>query len=362
MNTLKKTPFYNFHSALQAKISPFAGYEMPVYYNSIVAEHNHVRQAAGVFDVSHMGEFIIEGAQSLQLLQKITINDVSVLIPGKAQYSCLINEQAGVIDDLIIYCLVASERYMLVVNASNIIKDWHWIEKQALGFDVSLTNISEETCLLAVQGPKVTQLLTPYLNFNLADLPYYHFKIANILGIKDIIISHTGYTGAGGVELYFKNEADNAAKLWNLLTKDLQIPPIGLGARDSLRLEKGYCLYGHELNDNITPLEAGLGWITKFNKDFIGSDILKQQKQAGVTQKLVGLWMLDKSIPRQGYHLLNAAGTVIGSITSGTMSPILQKGIALGYVDIAYSKLESSIFVNIRNQAMPAQIVKLPFV
>ncbi len=357
MDSLKTTPFTEIHKMLGAKMVPFAGYLMPVQYGGLIEEHLAVRKRAGMFDVSHMGEFFVEGPDALALLQKTTSNDVSKLSPGKVQYSCLPNYTGGIVDDLLVYNL-AKDSYMLVVNASNMEKDFDWLQQNAQGLDVQLKNLSNDFALLAVQGPEVASLLQPLTKANLLEIPYYHFEIAEFAGIPNVIISATGYTGAGGFELYVKNES--AEPLWHAIS-NLQIPPAGLGARDTLRLEKAFCLYGNDINDETSPLEAGLGWITKFNKDFINSEALKNQKDSGLNKKLVGFEMIDRGIPRQHYLILDKEGQKIGEVTSGTQSPSLNKAIGLGYVEINHSAIGSEIFVEIRNKAVKAMVVKTPF-
>ncbi len=353
---LKKTSLYKKHIEANAKIVPFAGYEMPVTYMGLNQEHLAVRNSAGMFDVSHMGEFILEGDKALDLIQSITSNDASVLVRGKAQYSCLPNDKGGIVDDLIIYCL-DKNKYLLVVNASNMQKDWNWISKHN-SYGVKMTDISEQTSLIAVQGPNATAIVQKLTNTKLSDIPYYHFAIGEVCGVQDVIISNTGYTGAGGLELYVPNMA--AEKIWNELAK-LNVVPCGLGARDTLRLEMGFCLYGNDINDTTSPLEAGLGWITKFNKDFTSKDIFLTQKEKGVTKKLIGFEMIERGIPRQHYPIADASGNIIGEVTSGTQSPSLNKGIGLGYVKTEFSKIDSEIFIIIREKPIKAKVVKLPF-
>lgn len=339
---------------------PFAGYNMPVQYTGVNEEHNTVRTSVGVFDVSHMGEFILKGKQAIDLLQKVTSNDVSALTPGKVQYSCLPNEQGGIVDDLLVY-KIDEETYMAVVNASNIEKDWNWISKHNT-FGVEMKNISDQTSLLAVQGPKAEATLQKLTDIDLSSIPYYTFKKGKFNGINNVLISNTGYTGAGGFEIYFENEV--AEKMWNGIFeagKEFGIKPIGLGARDTLRLEMGFCLYGNDIDDTTSPIEAGLGWITKFNKAFINSSQLLEQKEKGVGRKLVGFEMIDRGIPRHDYEIRDAEGKTIGKVTSGTQSPSLQKAIGMGYVDQAYAKPDSEIYVNIRDKAIKAKVVRIPF-
>lgn len=358
---LKKIPLNDLHISLGAKMVPFAGYFMPVRYSSDVEEHNTVRNAVGVFDVSHMGEFMIKGPKALGLIQKVTSNDASKLYDGKIQYTCLPNDKGGIVDDLLVY-KIADEHYMLVVNASNIDKDWNWIS-QHNSENAEMKNVSDELSLFAVQGPKAVDVLKKLTKVDVASLEYYTFTIGEIAGIPEVIISATGYTGAGGFELYVKNE--HAEKLWKKLFEageEFGIKPIGLGARDTLRLEMGFCLYGNDINDETSPLEAGLGWITKFTKAFINSDNLKNQKEQGVKRKLVGFEMIDRGIPRAHYELVNEKDEVIGEVTSGTQSPTLGIGIGMGYVKPEYAAPEKEIFVKIRNKSLKARVVKMPFV
>ena len=340
---------------------PFAGYNMPVQYEGVNAEHETVRNAVGVFDVSHMGEFVLRGPNALALIQKFASNDASVLFDGKAQYSCMPNGKGGIVDDLIIY-RVNAEEYFIVVNASNIEKDWNWISSlNDLG--VEMENLSDQYSLLAIQGPKAAEAMQSLTDIDLSNMTYYTFQHGTFAGIENIMISATGYTGSGGFEIYVKNE--DANQVWDAVFAagaDFGIKPIGLAARDTLRLEMGFCLYGNDIDDTTSPLEAGLGWITKFTKDFTDSEFLAKQKEAGVTRKLVAFEMIDRGIPRHDYPILDAAGTVIGKVTSGTMSPSMKLGIGLGYVTIENSKLESEIFIEIREKGVKAQVVvKLPF-
>jgi len=360
-DTLKTVPLNDVHQQLGAKMVPFAGYNMPVRYSSDLDEHHTVRRAVGMFDVSHMGEFRVRGPQALDLIQRVTSNDASKLAPGKAQYSCLPNEQGGIVDDLLVYML-AEEDYLLVVNASNIDKDWAWIQ-QFNTAGAEMQNISDEMSLFAVQGPKATSALQSLTDADLSAIPYYSFLQGTFAGAPDVIISATGYTGAGGFELYVPNQY--AKQVWDAVMTAGQpygLKPIGLGARDTLRLEMGYCLYGNDITDTTSPLEAGLGWITKFTKDFTNSDSLKAQKEAGVERKLVGFLMDGPGIPRGHYPLVNEAGEPIGEVTSGTQSPSLGKGVGLGYVQTALSKPGSQIFVQVRGKNLPATVTKLPFV
>lgn len=360
---MKNTPFTAKHIALGAKMAEFAGYNMPISYTGINDEHAAVRSNGGVFDVSHMGEFVLKGENALDLIQRVTSNDASKLTKGKAQYSCLPNQEGGIVDDLLVYCLEENKAYMLVVNASNIDKDWNWIS-QFNTKNVEMHNISDKTCLLAIQGPnatKILQLLTP---LDILNLKYYTFVKGVFAGVENVLISATGYTGAGGVEIYFEDKDGNADKIWDAIFSaptPQPIKPIGLGARDTLRLEMGFCLYGNDIDDTTSPLEAGLGWITKFSKDFTSKAFFEKQKTAGVKRKLVGFEMIDKGIPRHHYEIKDAAGNKIGYVTSGTQSPSLQKAIGMGYVDIAHSALDTVIFIAVRDKLLKAVVVKLPF-
>jgi aminomethyltransferase len=358
---MKTVPLHQLHIRLGAKMVPFAGFEMPVRYSSDLDEHHTVRNAVGVFDVSHMGEFSVKGPGALALIQKVSANDAAALYDGKVQYSYLPNATGGVVDDLLVY-RIAEDDYFLVVNASNIEKDWNWIQGQNTE-GVAMENLSDSLCLLAVQGPGATAALQKLTDVDLASMEYYTFKIGEMAGIKDIIISATGYTGAGGFEIYVKNE--DAEKMWDAIFEagaEFGIKPVGLGARDTLRLEKAFCLYGNDIDDETSPLEAGLGWVTKFTKDFINSEALKTQKEAGLQQKLIGFEMIDRGIPRGHYELCDAEGNKLGEVTSGTQSPTLQKGIGLGYVPTAFSKAGTEIFVKVRDRLLKAQVVKTPFV
>ena len=357
---MKTTVLNTTHSALGAKMVPFAGFEMPVSYKGLNEEHHCVRNGVGVFDVSHMGEFIVRGPEAIQLIQWVCSNDASVLTPGKAQYSCMPNAQGGIVDDLIVYCLDA-ETYMLVVNAGNIQKDWDWIVSQNR-WKATMEDISDRTALLAVQGPKAKELIQGLTSIALNEIPYYHFSKGNVAGIENVLISHTGYTGAGGFELYV--DVKHAKPLWDALFtegKPFGIQPIGLGARDTLRLEMGFCLYGNDINDSTSPLQAGLGWITKFSKEFVASEILKNQKKAGLQQKLVGIEMMERGIPRHGYEIVDSQGNRIGEVTSGTQSPSLQKAIGMGYINSQQATEGNICFVVIRNQPVKAKVVKFPF-
>ncbi|MCC5922273.1 MAG: glycine cleavage system aminomethyltransferase GcvT [Crocinitomicaceae bacterium] len=357
---MKETALTKKHIDLGAKMVPFAGYNMPVQYEGLKIEHQTVREAVGVFDVSHMGEFFIEGPKALDLIQKISSNDASKLVPGKAQYACMPNDKGGIVDDLIIY-MIAEDHYLLVVNASNIEKDWNWIQ-QHNDVGAIMRNASDEYSLLAIQGPKAAEAMQSLTKVNLKEISFYTFEIGQFAGCDEVIISATGYTGSGGFEVYIKNK--DAEKVWDAVLTvgaDYGIKPIGLGARDTLRLEMGYCLYGNDIDDSTSPLEAGLGWITKFTKDFINADFLKQQKEEGVKRKLVAFELVDKGIPRHDYPIVDAEGIVIGKVTSGTMSPSLNKAIGLGYVPLSHSTEGSDIFVQIRNKNLAAKVVKLPF-
>lgn len=358
---MNRTALFNKHVSLGAKMVPFAGFEMPVQYSGLTEEHFAVREKVGIFDVSHMGQFFVEGKGALELLQFVTTNNVANLVDGQAQYSCLPNENGGIVDDLIVYKM-NDEKYFVVVNASNIKKDWDHICKHN-AFDAKMTNASDDMSLIAIQGPKATETLQKLTSVNLSDIPYYHFTVGEVSGVKDVIISNTGYTGSGGFEIYFKNE--DAEKLWDDLTaagEEFGILPCGLGARDTLRLEKGFCLYGNDIDDTTSPIEAGLGWITKFDKEFISKEKFKQQKAEGVNRKLIAFEMQEKAIPRHDYPMVDAEGKTIGKVTSGTMSPMKKVGIGMAYVDKPFNKLGSEIFVQIRNKNVPAKVVKAPFV
>ena len=350
----------NVHQQLGAKMVPFAGFNMPVQYAGVNIEHETVRKAVGVFDVSHMGEFILKGEGALDLIQKVTSNDASKLFDGKVQYSCLPNEQGGIVDDLLVY-RIDEKTYMLVVNASNIEKDWNWISEHNT-FGVEMKDISDRTSLLAVQGPKATEALQTLTEVDLASMEYYTFTKGVFAGVGNVLISATGYTGAGGFELYFDNE--HAEEIWNKIFEAGEpygIKPIGLAARDTLRLEMGFCLYGNDIDDTTSPLEAGLGWITKFTKDFVNSENLAVQKQNGIERKLIGFEMIDRGIPRHDYEIADAEGNVIGKVTSGTQSPSLQKAIGMGYVQTGFTNEGKEIFINIRNNKVKAKVVKFPF-
>ena len=360
---MKNTPFTEKHIALDAKMAEFAGYNMPISYSGINDEHAAVRRNAGVFDVSHMGEFILKGEEALDLIQRVTSNDASKLTKGKAQYSCLPNETGGIVDDLLVYCIEENKVYMLVVNASNIEKDWNWISKHNTN-GAEMHNISDKTCLLAVQGPNATKILQPLTEMDILNLKYYTFVKGKFAGVDNVLISATGYTGAGGVEIYLEDKDGNAEKVWDKIFEaggPQGLKPIGLGARDTLRLEMGFCLYGNDIDDTTSPLEAGLGWITKFTKEFTAKNILEKQKAEGVKRKLVGFEMIDKGISRHHYDIRDAAGNSIGYVTSGTQSPSLQKAIGMGYVTVEHSSIGTEIFITVRDKLLKAKIVKIPF-
>ncbi|OAD92502.1 glycine cleavage system protein T [Aequorivita soesokkakensis] len=357
---MKNTALSHIHEQLGAKMVPFAGYNMPVSYEGVNAEHETVRKAVGVFDVSHMGEFLITGPKALDLIQKVCSNDVSKLVDGQAQYNCLPNETGGIVDDLIVYKL-KDEEYLLVVNASNIDKDWDWISKNNSA-GATMRNLSEDYSLLAIQGPKAIEAMQSLTSEDLSAIKFYHFKIADFAGIEHVIISATGYTGSGGFEIYCKNS--EVEQVWNKVFeagKNFGIKPIGLAARDTLRLEMGFCLYGNDINDNTSPLEAGLGWITKFTKDFTNSESLKKQKEEGVKRKLIGFELTERGIPRHDYEIVDKDGKNIGIVTSGTMAPSLNKGIGMGYVTVENSAPDTEIFIQIRNKPVAATVVKTPF-
>jgi len=356
---MKSTPFTDIHIALGAKMHEFAGYNMPIEYSGINDEHITVRTGVGVFDVSHMGEIWVKGPKALDLIQKLCSNDASKLTIGQAQYSCFPNGKGGIVDDIIVYYFEL-EKYMLVVNASNVEKDWNWLNaNNTVGAE--LENASDHTAQLAVQGPKATELLQKLTSVNLAEVPYYHFAVGDFAGVENVILSNTGYTGAGGFELYFYPEY--GVQIWNALFetgKEFGIKPIGLGARDTLRLEKGFCLYGNDIDDTTSPIEAGLGWITKFadGKDFTDRALLEKQKTEGISRKLIRFELIERGIPRHGYEIVNADNEVIGHVTSGTMLPDSKKGIGMGYVNAPYFKNGEPIFVQIRNKNLEAKIVK----
>ncbi len=360
---MKNTPFTHKHIALGAKMAEFAGYNMPISYTGINDEHATVRKNAGVFDVSHMGEFILKGEHALDLIQRVTTNDASKLVAGQAQYSCLPNEEGGIVDDLIVYCVEANKTYMLVVNASNIEKDWNWISKFNTQ-QAEMHNISDKTCLLAIQGPNATKILQPLTELDIMNLKYYTFVKGTFAGVENVLISATGYTGSGGVEIYFEDSNGAADKIWDAIFEiggPQGLKPIGLGARDTLRLEMGYCLYGNDIDDTTSPLEGGLGWITKFTKDFTAKSIIEKVKAEGVKRKLVGFELLERGIPRHDYLIKDAEGNTIGKVTSGTQAPSLNKAIGLGYVATAHAAIDSIIYIEIRNTLVKAKVVKAPF-
>lgn len=359
---MKNTPFTEKHRALGAKMAEFAGFNMPISYSGINEEHAAVRNKAGVFDVSHMGEFIVKGPHALDLIQRITTNDASKLTAGKAQYSCMPNNEGGIVDDLLVYCLEENSSYMLVVNAGNIDKDWKWIVDHNTG-NAEMHDISGKTCLLAIQGPDATKILQTLTEVDILNLKYYTFEKGKFAGVDNVLISATGYTGAGGVEIYFEDKDDAANIIWEAIFKaDPGIKPIGLGARDTLRLEMGYCLYGNDIDDTTSPLEAGLGWITKFSKEFISKDIFEKQKVKGLSKKLVGFEMIEKGIARHDYEIKDFEGNIIGRVTSGTQSPSLGKAIGMGYVNAAFAAIDSEIYIKIRTTLLKAKVVKIPFV
>jgi aminomethyltransferase len=365
---MKNTPFTEKHIALGAKMAEFAGYNMPISYSGINDEHAAVRKNAGLFDVSHMGEFMLKGKNALDLIQRVTSNDASKLSSGKAQYSCLPNDDGGIVDDLLVYCIEENNVYMLVVNASNIEKDWNWISKHNTR-GVEMHNISDKTCLLAIQGPNANRMLQPLTEMDILNLKYYTFSKGKFAGVDNVLISATGYTGAGGVEIYFsprdeKGGINAADKIWEAIFKvggPQGLKPVGLGARDTLRLEMGYCLYGNDIDDSTSPLEAGLGWITKFTKDFTAREILEKQKFDGLERKLVGFEMLEKGIARQGYAIKDFTGAVIGMVTSGTQSPSLNKAIGMGYVRTNFANTGSDIYIKVRDKLLQAKVAKIPF-
>lgn len=357
---MKETALTKIHIQLGAKMAAFAGYNMPIVYSGINEEHKAVREAVGVFDVSHMGEFILKGPKALELIQLVTSNDASKLEPNKAQYSCLPNDKGGIVDDLLVY-KIEEEVYMLVVNASNIDKDWNWISKHNT-MGVEMHNISDKTTLLAIQGPKAVDTLQKLTDINLLEIKYYTFRKGKFAGADNVVISATGYTGSGGFEIYFENK--DAESIWNKIFEageEFGIKPIGLGARDTLRLEMGFCLYGNDIDDHTSPLEAGLGWITKLDKDFVGKNIIQKQKEEGIKRKLVAFEMIDKGIPRHDYEIKDASGNNVGKVTSGTQGPSINKAVGLGYVDKALSTEGSEIFIHVRDKQLKAKVVKLPF-
>ncbi len=357
---MKNTALTKVHEASGAKMVPFAGFNMPVQYEGVNAEHETVRNAVGVFDVSHMGEFLLSGPDALDLIQRVTTNDASTLTIGRAQYSCLPNGKGGIVDDLIIY-RIKEEEYLLVVNASNIEKDWNWISSHNTK-NVSMRNLSDDYSLLAIQGPKAVEAMQSLTSVDLSAIKYYHFEVGPFAGIDHVIISATGYTGSGGFEIYCKNS--EVKQVWDKVFEAgaaFGIKPIGLAARDTLRLEMGFCLYGNDIDDTTSPLEAGLGWITKFTKDFVDSDKLKAEKEAGVSRKLIGFEMIDRGIPRHDYRILDADGNVIGKVTSGTQGPSVKKAIGMGYVKTEFAAPDSEIYIEIRDKGVLAKVVKMPF-
>jgi aminomethyltransferase len=359
---MKKTAFTHYHVAMGAKMVPFAGYEMPLQFEGLSLEHEHVRKALGVFDVSHMGEFYVSGPKAFELVQRLTTNDVAALWDGKVQYSCFPNGQGGIVDDLLVY-RKAEDNYLLVVNAANIDKDWAWVNEQNI-HGADLYNASDDIAQLAVQGPLALKAMQKLCKENVTDMEYYTFKILEFAGVKDVVFSTTGYTGAGGCEIYCRNE--DAAKIWDAVWEagaEFDIKPAGLASRDTLRLEMGFCLYGNDINDHTSPIEAGLGWITKFvdGNDFIDRPLLEKQKSEGVANRLKGFEMIDKGIPRQHYEICNEQGEIIGEVTSGTMGPSIKKAVGMGYVANEYSKLGQEIFIKVRDKLLRAKIVKIPF-
>ncbi len=360
---MKNTPFTDKHLALGAKMAEFAGYNMPISYSGINDEHAAVRKNAGVFDVSHMGEFILKGKKALDLIQRVTSNDASKLKEGQAQYSCLPNEEGGIVDDLLVYCIEENKVYMLVVNASNIEKDWNWIQQHNTN-DVEMHNISDKTCLLAIQGPNATKILQPLTEMDILNLKYYTFIKGKFAGVDNVMVSATGYTGASGVEIYFEDKDDAAEIIWDAIFmagRPQGLKPVGLGARDTLRLEMGFCLYGNDIDDTTSPMEAGLGWITKFTKDFTAKEIFAKQKAEGVERKLVGFEMIEKGIARQGYEIKDFSGATIGYVTSGTQSPSHGKAIGMGYVPPRFAAIDSDIYIRVRDKLLQAKVSKIPF-
>jgi aminomethyltransferase len=358
---MKSTAFKHIHEKLGAKMVPFAGFYMPVQYEGLIAEHLNVRENVGVFDVSHMGEFFVSGPKAFELVQFVTSNDVSKLVDGGIQYSCMPNDNGGIVDDLLVY-RINEEKYMLVVNGANLDKDWAWISEKNSTIGAEIVNLSDEYSLLAVQGPKAADALQSLTSIDMHAMKYYNFEIGTFAGVENVFVSATGYTGSGGFEVYFKNE--HADLIWDKIFEagaDFNIKPIGLGARDTLRREMGFCLYGNDINDETSPLEAGLGWITKFNHNFNNSEYLKKQKEEGVSKKLVAFELEGKRVARHDYEIVDAEGNKIGVVTSGTMSPSLQKSIGMGYVPTEYAKAGSEIFIQVRKNIIPAKVVKLPF-
>jgi aminomethyltransferase len=367
---MKSTPFTQKHIALGAKMAEFAGYNMPISYTGINDEHAAVRKNAGVFDVSHMGEFVLKGEHALDLIQRVTSNDAAKLKAGQAQYSCLPNSNGGIVDDLLVYCIeennpekIGTGAYMLVVNASNIEKDWNWIQKHNT-HHAEMHNISEKTCLLAIQGPNATKMLQPLTEIDILNLKYYTFVKGKFAGVDNVVVSATGYTGAGGVEIYFEDKDGAASTIWDAIFAaggPQGLKPIGLGARDTLRLEMGFCLYGNDIDDTTSPIEAGLGWITKFTKEFTSKEIFAEQKAEGPSKKLVGFEMIEKGIPRHGYEIKDYTGATIGHVTSGTQSPSLGKAIGMGYVQSAFAGIDSDIYIKVRDKLLQAKVSKIPF-
>ena len=360
---MKSTPFTQKHIALSAKMAEFAGYNMPISYTGINDEHAAVRKNAGIFDVSHMGEFILKGEKALSLIQKVTSNDAAKLKAGQAQYSCLPNNDGGIVDDLLVYCIEENKIYMLVVNASNIEKDWKWISRHNTDH-AEMHNISDKTGLLAIQGPNATKMLQPLTEMDILNLKYYTFVKGKFAGVDNVLVSATGYTGGGGIEIYFEDKEDAADKIWDAIFATggpRGLKPVGLGARDTLRLEMGYCLYGNDIDDTTSPLEAGLGWITKFTKEFTARPIIEKQKTDGIQRKLVGFEMIEKGIPRHGYEIKDYSGATIGHVTSGTQSPSLGKAIGMGYVHTPFAAIGSDIYIKVRDKLLQARVSRIPF-
>ena len=360
---MKSTPFTQKHIALSAKMAEFAGYNMPISYTGINDEHAAVRKNAGIFDVSHMGEFILKGEKALSLIQKVTSNDAAKLKAGQAQYSCLPNNDGGIVDDLLVYCIEENKIYMLVVNASNIEKDWKWISRHNTDH-AEMHNVSDKTGLLAIQGPNATKMLQPLTEMDILNLKYYTFVKGKFAGVDNVLVSATGYTGGGGIEIYFEDKEDAADKIWDAIFATggpRGLKPVGLGARDTLRLEMGYCLYGNDIDDTTSPLEAGLGWITKFTKEFTARPIIEKQKTDGIQRKLVGFEMIEKGIPRHGYEIKDYSGATIGHVTSGTQSPSLGKAIGMGYVHTPFAAIGSDIYIKVRDKLLQARVSRIPF-
>jgi aminomethyltransferase len=360
---MKNTPFHHIHMALGAKMAPFAGYNMPISYTGINDEHAAVRNSVGIFDVTHMGEFILKGEGALDLIQRVTSNDAAKLSNGKAQYSCLPNNTGGIVDDLLVYCIEENKVYMLVVNASNIEKDWNWIQQHNHA-NVEMHNISDKTSLLAVQGPNAVKAMQKLTEMDLINLQYYTFCKGPFAGMENVLVSATGYTGSGGVEIYFEGNEAQATDVWNKIMEagaEFGIKPCGLGCRDTLRLEMGFCLYGNDIDDNTNPIEAGLGWITKFTKDFTNLSAIEKTKLEGPAQKLVGFEMIDKGIPRHDYPIKTNDGALLGRVTSGTQSPSLAKAIGMGYVAKSHAAIGSEIYIEVRDKLLKALVVKIPF-